>query len=327
MFKNSPLPMRALAGLVAINAAIVVTLAPALAADSVKVLVTIKPIHALVAQVMGDTGTPELLVGGTASPHTYVMKPSDAKKLSSANIVFRVSGTIDAFIDKATASLPNTTDVVALALAPGVTTLPQRAGGPFEPDHHDSHAHGLHEQADDHDHDHGAMDGHVWLDPANAQAMLDLIAAKLAVRWPERAALYRSNADAAKSRIDQLTTDITTELAPVSSRPYVVFHDAYQYFEKRFGLVVAGSITVNPEIPPSGQRLAKLREKINKLGATCVFGEPNFDAKVIATVIEGSAARGGTLDPEGASLPPGPGLYENLMRNLAAGIKGCLAPS
>ena len=292
---------------------------PAVQAQSpqdTKVLATIKPVHSLVAQVMGATGTPELLVGGSASPHTYVMKPSDAKKLALADVVFRVSAEIEPFTIKAGKNLPKSTALVTLSRAPGVSTLPQREGGAFEAEAHE-HGGGTHTGHDE-------TDGHVWLDPANAIAMIDQIAATLAARTPALAPAYQANATAAKARIDAMTADLVRELAPVAGKPYVVFHDAYQYFEKRFGLTVAGSITVNPEIPPSGKRLSVLRAKITKLGATCVFGEPNFDAKVIATVSEGTRARTGTLDPEGAGLEPGAALYETLMRNLATGVKGCL---
>jgi zinc transport system substrate-binding protein len=294
----------------------------ALAEVDAKILATIKPVHALVAQVMGATGEPQLLVGGSASPHAYVLKPSDAKKLAVADLVFRMSAEVEPFTIKAAKTLPKTTALVTLQQAPGVVTLPQREGGAFE-DHRDEpghgHAHG--------DHKSGDVDGHVWLDPANAKAMLDQIAATLAARTPTLAATYRANALAAKAGIDTLAADLERELAPLAGKPYVVFHDAYQYFERRFGLTVVGSITVNPEIPPSGKRLSTLRAKITKLGATCVFGEPNFDGKVIATITEGTAARTGTLDPEGAALQPGPALYDTLMRNLAANVKACLAPA
>ena len=294
-----------------------------------RVLVTIKPIHALVAQVMGLTGTPDLLVSGTASPHTFVMKPSDAKKLTTADIVFRVSEAIEPFTTKAAANLPKATTLVTLQQAPGVVLLPQRVGGPFDSHDHAHEAAGHHHDHTDNDHDHdiNASDGHIWLDPANAKAMLDQIAMTLSARTPALADTYRLNADASKIRIDRLTADLTRDLAPVAGRPYVVFHDAYQYFEKRFDLRVVGSITVNPDVPPSGKRLSSLRARIKALDAKCVFGEPNFDAKVIAAVIEGSAARSGTLDPEGASIPAGPDLYDTLMRNLATGVIACLQPS
>ncbi len=287
-----------------------------------KVVATIKPVHALVAEVMGDTGAPELLVDGASSPHSYIMKPSDAAKLASAGIIFRVSPTIEPFTVKAARTLAKSTEMVTLQSAPGVATLPQRLGGPFD--------------AHDHDHEHGhdteshtaagAIDGHVWLNPDNAKAMLDEIARRLAARAPAFAATYATNAAAAKARIDALTADLSNQIAPVVGKPYVVFHDAYQYFEKRFGLNVVGSITIDPEIPPSGKRLSGLRQRIASLGALCVFGEPNFDAKVIAVVTEGTKARSGILDPEGAALTAGPDLYDKLMRSLASGLVKCLSP-
>jgi zinc transport system substrate-binding protein len=286
---------------------------------NVTVVATIKPVHALVAQVMGTTGTPELLVAGTASPHTFAIKPSDAKKLASAQIVFRVSETVEPFTAKMVGQLPKTTTLITLATAPGMTTLPRRAGGPFEAHAHKGHDHDDHAPK-------GAVDGHVWLDPANGAAMLDAIAAALAAKAPEHSATYRANAAAAKARLDVVAKEIATELVPVSRKPFVIFHDATQYFEKRFGLTAAGSITTDPDVPASGKRLSALRAKLASSGAQCVFSEPNFEAKVVASIIEGSAARTAVLDPEGATLQPGPDLYENLLRGMAKSIRSCLAP-
>jgi len=301
--------------LIAVATCLAIQAGPATA--ELKVVATIKPIHSLVAQVMGATGTPDLLVAGNASPHSFIMKPSDGAKLSKADIVFRVSETVEPFTTKIGKLLPKSTRFVTLQSVPGLATLPRRAGGPF--DAHDDHDHG-------HD-DHGAIDGHVWLDPSNAKAMLDAIAATLTDKDPQQAAAYATNATAAKARIDLLSADLARDLAQVAGQPYVVFHDAYQYFEKRFGLTVVGSITVNPDLPPSGKRLSALRAKISKLGATCVFGEPNFDGKVIASITEGTPAKTGTLDPEGASLTPGADLYDTLMRRMAGALRGCLQPA
>lgn len=285
------------------------------------VVATIKPVHSLVSQVMGDTGKPELLVDGSASPHSYVLKPSDAAKLASAAIVFRVSAAMEPFTVKAARLLGKSAKLVTLQDAPSVTTLPLRVGGPFEGHDHD------HEHHDDQSTgDKTNIDGHVWLEPTNAKAMLDEIARRLSERTPSLSAIYEANAAAAKARIDALAVDLERQLSPVSEKPYVVFHDAYQYFEKRYRLNVVGSITANPDIPSSGKRLSRLRERILSLKAVCVFGEPNFDSKVIRAVTEGSAARGGVLDPEGASLPAGPELYDQLMRSLAADLVKCLAP-
>jgi len=303
----------------AIAAALALVSASAARAE-IKVVATIKPVHSLVALVMGATGAPALLVGGNASPHTFVMKPSDAAKLTQADILFRVSDAVEPFTLKAGKLLPKTGTLVTLQSAPGIVSLARRVGGPF--DAHDAHE--AHEHDHDHDDAHASVDGHIWLDPANARAMIDAIATALSAKAPANAATYAANATTAKARLDRLAGNLQITLAGTTGKPYVVFHDAYQYFEKRFGLNVVGSITVNPDIPPSGKRLALLRAKIAKLGATCVFGEPNFDAKVIAAVTEGSTARTGTLDPEGAALTPGPDLYETLMLQLATALKACL---
>jgi zinc transport system substrate-binding protein len=261
-----------------------------------RVLATIKPVHSLVAKVMGATGTPTLIVDGNASPHTYSLKPSDAKALADAEIIFRVSERLEPF----TAKVRNPgSRLVSLIDAKAVTTLKARSGGPFEKHEHMAKA------SQGHDHDHAqkgaAIDGHIWLDPDNAKAMLDSIATTLSAKAPANAATYKANADAAKKDIDALAIEIAASLKGLESKPYIVFHDAYQYFERRFGLTAAGSITADPDTPPSGKRLFDIRKKITSLGATCVFGEPNFDAKVITTVTQGTAAKIGSLDPEGAT--------------------------
>ncbi len=289
-----------------------------------KVVVTIKPVHSLVSQVMGDTGTPSLIVSGAASPHSYALKPSDAKMLADADLVFRVSEAVEPFTAKALKNLKKGA-VVSLLDAPGMGLLKARNDPNFE-----EHAHAKADRHG-HDHDHGksesAIDGHVWLDPANAAVMVDHIAERLAAKDPSRAATYKANAAQAKQRIGDLALELEASLKPVAGRPYVVFHDAYQYFEARFGLTPVGAVTINPEVPPSGKRLATLRDKIAKLGASCIFSEPNFEAKVVQVVAEGSKARSAQLDPEAATLQPGPDLYAMLLRNMAQSMRTCLLPA
>jgi zinc transport system substrate-binding protein len=294
-------------------------------AEELNVVATIKPIHSLVAQVMGDVGEPRLLVGGAASPHTYSMKPSDARALNAARVVFRVSEEIEPFTRKIVASLPKSVSVVTLAEAPGLKLLDKRTGDTFESHDHGHHENGKHDHGHD-DHDHGPVrDGHVWLDPQNAAAMVREIARALSEAAPAHAATFKANADKAIAGIDSLAQEIEAELAPVKGKSFVVFHDAYQYFEQRFGLTAAGAITVSPEVQPSAKRLSEIRGKIKSLGVACVFAEPQFKSKLVATVIEGTGAKAGTLDPEGASVEPGDGAYAALLRNLAQGLTSCLA--
>ncbi len=297
-------------------------------AEDLPVVATIKPIHALVALVMGETGEAKLLVGGAASPHTYSLKPSDAKALNNARLIFRVSEDIEPFTRKIVASLPKTVTVITLAGAPGLTLLNKRTGDTFEAhDHGDGHGH-------DHDHGHGdhdedeakdpVRDGHIWLDPRNGVAMVREIARALSEAAPEKAATFEANAATAIAAIEAAASEIDADLAPAKGKPFVVFHDAYQYFEQRFGVPAAGAITVSPEVQPSAKRIGEIRGKIRDLNVACVFAEPQFKSKLVATVLEGTGAKAGTLDPEGASIEAGPGAYVSLLKNLAQGLKSCL---
>lgn len=287
-----------------------------------RVAVTSKPIHALVSSVMAGVGVPELLVDGTTSPHSYALKPSDAQNVHGAKVLFRVSEQLEPFTAKLVTVLPETVQVESLVAAPGVKPLPIREGGAFETDGH--HDHGEHSGNGHRDHGSG-YDPHVWLDPENAKAMVSHIADVLSDLAPEKAAIFRRNAEAEIGRISALSDEIAQELAPLSGRAFVVYHDAYQYFEKRFGLAAAGAVTVSPDLPPSGKRLVELRRKIASVGADCVFVEPYFAPRVAEVLAEGTEARIGTLDPEGTTLSPGPDLYHTLMRNLAEGFRACLS--
>jgi zinc transport system substrate-binding protein len=320
--------------------ALLATASPA--AAELKVTVTIKPVHALVAQVMEGVGTPSLLVQGAASPHTYALKPSDARALNHADVFFRVSEAVEPFTRKIVSALPASVRTVTLAESPGIELLDARTGETFETHDHaakrghahdDGHDHGAHDHDPHHEHDdhghhgdaHGMHDGHVWLDPENARRMIAEIARVLAEASPADAGKFKDNAARADTALVALQAEIGRDLAPVKEKPFIVFHDAFQYFEHRFGLAAVGSITVSPEAQPSAKRLTEIRRKLAALQAACVFSEPQFQAKLVAAVTEGTSARAGTLDPEGALVEPGPAAYATLLRNLASGLTSCLA--
>jgi zinc transport system substrate-binding protein len=297
---------------------------PAAAAEP-KVVVTIKPLHALVAQVMTGVGVPELLVKGSASPHTYALRPSETRALQHADLFVRMSETVEPFTARIVKSLPDSVEVVTLQEAPRLKLLSRRSHATFERNNHAKAGNGEH----GHSHEPGrsdGVDGHAWLDPDNAVAMVDRIEQALSAKDPAHAAVFKTNATALRVKLEALAAELDRDLAPIASRPYIVFHDAYQYLESRYGLNVVGSISVSPEVPASGKRLTELRRKIDELGAVCVFAEPHFDTRLIDNLIEGTAARSGTLDPEGGRLEPGPDLYFTLMRRLAGDLKGCLSP-
>lgn len=327
----------------AIAASAVSAPAPVRAAEP-NVVVTIKPVHSLVTAIMAGAGTPHLLVDGAASPHTFTLKPSNAKAIQQADIFIRVSESLEPFTRRVVEALPSKVKLMSLTEAKGVTLLAQRTGATFEAHAHGGeHDHDAHDH-DDHDHDaarqkeaghdeaghegggHGVQDGHIWLDPKNAQAIVAAVAAELAATYPQSAELFAKNAAEVTAKIDALSSDLQAQLAPVRGKPFIVFHDATQYFESRFEIPAAGSVTVTPDAQPSAKRLTEVRKKIASLSAACVFAEPGFQPKLVAAVTDGTSARPGTLDPEGATLTAGPELYFDLMRNLAKNISTCLAP-
>lgn len=296
-------------------------------AADLKVVATVKPIHSLAAAVMAGVGVPRLLIDGAGSPHTFALKPSDARALNTADVVLRVSDGLEPFMIKVLQSLPATVRVVTLADVPDLQLYAMRTGGTFEEHAHETGRHTRHSPGE-HGNKHGAAqaDGHLWLDPANASLIAKHIANVLATDAPAYAERFKANATALIARLDQLSADLARDLKPLDGRGYVVFHDAYQYFERRYGLSPLGSVTVSPDMAPSAKRLTELRRKISGLKATCVFAEPQFEPRLVDTIVEGTNARRGILDPLGAAVPPGPELYFTVMRSLSANLKACLAP-
>ena len=290
-----------------------------LAYADVKVVASIKPVHSLVSAVMDGVAKPALLVEGAASPHTYSLKPSQAKQLQEADIVFWMSHDLEAFLENSIENIAQDAVSVPLIESHNLTKLSFREGGAFDAHGHDDND----DKHDDHD-DHDETDPHVWLDPQNAKALVHEIEEQLAKIDPKNAEVYEANASIIMKKLDKLTNEIDVDLKPIRSRGYVVFHDAYQYFEKRFGISAIGSITVSPEVMPGAERVRELQEKVRELDATCVFSEPQFQPKLVATVTENTNAGTGVLDPLGASLEDGPELYFKLIRNMANSLKGCL---
>ncbi|MEM9106072.1 MAG: zinc ABC transporter substrate-binding protein [Pseudomonadota bacterium] len=194
-----------------------------------------------------------------------------------------------------------------------------------EHDDHDDHAE--HDDHDDHaGHHHGdGINYHFWLDPMNAKAMVHEIEEALVKADPENADRYEANAEALEQRLDELTTEVTATMEPVRGKSFVVFHDAYPYFENRFGVSAAGSITVSPEVAPGAARVAEIKDKVGDLGVTCVFSEPQFEPRLVSVITEGTPAKSGVLDPLGASIDNGPELYFALIRNLATSMRDCLS--
>ena len=289
---------------------LVLMILPAAARSAPAVLATIKPVHALVAGVMEGVSQPELLIGGGLSEHSYALKPSDAAKIARAKVVFWIGPDLETTLSGPLANLAGDAKVVALEKAPGLRRLRARPGGLWKRKPPAA----------------GPINPHVWLDPQNAIAMTRAIAAALSAADPADAARYAANAKAQIDRLAALDKRLARMLAPVRARPFIVFHDAYPYFDTRYGLNAIGAVTVEPDRPVGPRRVAQLRDALKSGKAVCIFREPQFTPALIDAVAAGTKARVGVLDPLGADLPPGPGLYPALMERMAGALVQCLAP-
>jgi len=307
----------------------------------VKVVTSIKPLHSLASYLMDGVGKPDLIVDGYASPHGFSMKPSHAKMLQNADLIFWVGEGMENFLEKPLNSIAKKAEKIELMETKGLQVLKFRERNIFdEHDHddHDDHAkkeddhddhdhddHGKKEEHDDHDdhegHNHGEYDAHIWLDPINAKVILFEMSKHLIELDAKNESVYRDNLSKAYNEIDKLTKDVTAELD--QSVASIVFHDAYQYFEKRFNINILGAFTVNTDVMPGAEQLAEIREIIEHDKVSCVFSEPQFNPDIIKAVAKDMNIKTGVIDPLGATLNPGKDLYFDLIRNMSASFKGC----
>ena len=295
----------------------------------VSVVTSIKPVHSLVSGVMQGVGSPTVIIEGAGSPHTYSLKPSQATQLQDADLVFWMGDELEPFLVDAAQNIARNAELVHLFDYHGLKKIKFREGGMFDEhddhDDHDDHGHDKHAKDDHDDHGHGEFDPHLWLDPINAKAVVHEIEEALVKADPKNAKKYEANAVRMAEKLDQLVTELRVQLQPVQGKGFIVFHDAYQYFEQRFGVAAIGSITVSPEVMPGAERVKDLRKKIRGLRATCVFSEPQFEPKLVRTLVDGTGAQTGVLDPLGSSLTKGPDLYFELVREMARSLKECLS--
>lgn len=299
-------------------------LAPAVAVAEVpSVAVDIPPVHSLVARVMGELGSPDLVIQSGASPHGYSMRPSEARALSDADVVFFVSDEPTPWLAKARASLAADADAVELMKVPGTLHLTYRSGPTFEAHHHADEASSAHgEEHDEHGHD--GENPHGWLDPVNAHTWLGAIAESLAAQDPEHAATYRSNAQAGQQELEALTESLSARLAQVQGTRYIVFHDAYQYFEHRFDVPASGAISLGDASTPSPARVKEIQARVKQDDIQCVFREPQYNPALIESVFEGTGVKTSIVfEPLGVGLPLGETLYPQLIERLGQGILRC----
>ena len=298
-------------------------------ADVPNVAADIAPIHSLVSKVMDGVGEPKLVIQSGATPHGYRLRPSEAKALQDANLIFWMGEELTPWLDGAIDTLASNATVTSLLDQEGVLLHDFREGALFEA--HDHSAHDEHDDHDDHDdhkdhddHGHGAHDPHAWLSPENAKLWLNIIASKLSVADPENAASYFTNAAAGQAEIEDMVAEVSATLKPVQGGKFVVFHDAYQYFENDFDFYASGAISLGDASDPSPARIAEIQRRIQEEGIQCVLAEPQYKKGLVATVMEGSNATASVIDPLGADIKPGPKLYTQLIKNMAKTLRDCL---
>ena len=311
----------------------------------VKVVASIKPIHSLVSYVMDGVGKPDVIVDGYNSPHGFSLKPSHAKMIENADLIIWVGEDLEAFLEKPLNTIAKKAVNIEIMDLSGIKKLKFREKNIFEghDDHghghkkekHDDHGHGhkedkhdnhghKKEKHDDHGHEehaHGEHDPHVWLDPMNAKVIIKEIENQLVKLDPDNSSKYKANSKKAQSELDNLTKNIKRDLK--GNLRFVVFHDAYQYFENRFGIKVLGALTVNPDVLPGAEQLSEIREVIEHEKVNCLFSEPQFNPAIIKSIAKDTKIKTGVLDPLGATLDKGKSMYSELLQSMYASFKGC----
>ena len=318
-----------------------------IAKAEIKVVTSIKPIHSLASYVMDGVGKPDIIVDGYNSPHNFSLKPSHAKMIEKANLIIWVGEDLETFLKKPLKSISKEAVNVEIMDLKGIKKLKFREKNIFEShddhgrghkehkehghDEHKEHGHGEHKEHghkekkhDDHGHEghaHGEHDPHVWLDPMNAKVIVKEIENQLVKLDPGNASKYKANSKKAQSELDNLTRNIKKDLK--KDLRFVVFHDAYQYFENRFGIKVLGALTVNPDVLPGAEQLSEIREVIEHEKVNCLFSEPQFNPAIIKSIAKDTKVKTGVLDPLGATINKGKGMYTQLLSNMYSSFKGC----
>ncbi|MFA0412484.1 zinc ABC transporter substrate-binding protein ZnuA [Vibrio renipiscarius] len=269
------------------------------------VLTSIKPIQMMVQELMADVGEPSVLLSSNTSPHDYALRPSDVKKVASADFVIWFGHDLEPFLANVVTKQAN---VLELSKIEGLP-LREFNGG---------HA--------DHDgHNHGSHDPHFWLGYAPTLKVAQAITAELKQLDGDHAAQYDANYQQFAAQLATQRDQLTQRLAPVKQVGYFVFHDAYGYFEEDYGLNQLGHFTVSPERKPGAKTLIHIRKSLAQKQAKCVFTEPQFTPAVVESVVRGSQASVGVLDPIGTNIEVKKGSYFTFIDQLAGNFATCLA--
>lgn len=301
--------------------AIMVALAKPAVAEPPRIVTDIAPVHSLAAMVMEGVAGPEVLLPPGASPHDFALRPSDALNLSRADAVIWIGKNMTPWLARSIDALATEAISLELINVANTFTLPYRSGAVFGGK--DAHGHDKHDH-DEHVHN-GEIELHAWQDPENAKVWLDAIADLLSDLDAENAKVYRANAHAAKQKIDAVSARLLDELRPLRGRGFIVSHDAYHYFENRFGVSAIASLLAGDAGPASAARLQAVSQLMHESGPICIFVEPQIPDALANTLAAEHGSKIGVLDPIGDQLERGPNLYQNMLIAIADGLRDCLS--
>ncbi len=294
------------------------------------VAVDIAPLHSLVSQVMEGVKKPGLIIPAEASPHEYTLRPTQARALSEADIVFWIGEELTPWLEKALSNVSDSSQKVKMLELETTTKYAFREGATFEGHNHEDHSDEHEEEHHDEHHDghadnnHEGADPHAWLDPENAKAWVSEIKSVLSKHDPENSGAYERNANKAIASLDELIKATQSKVNSLGKLKFIVFHDAYQYFEQRFGISAAGSITLGDAQAPSPARIIEIRDTVKKLGVNCAFTEPQYNEGIVHNVFEGTSISGiGVMDPIGANIQSGSQHYSKLIQAMVNSLGEC----
>ena len=283
----------------------------------IKVVTTIQPLHSIISNVMGSKGNLKLILEGSSSPHSFTFKPSHAKMIQNADVIFWVGKDLENFLEKPLESIPQDAKVISFMELSKIKKLKFREKNIYgDHDDHDKHGH-----KDSHGHAHGEFDAHIWLDPVNAKIIVQEVTHVLEEIDSANAKVYAENAKKTLKKLDLMIKNIDKSINKNAS--FVTFHDAYQYFEKRFGVEALGALTVNTDVQPGAKQISEIRELVEHRKIKCIFSEPQFNPKLINMIANSTGAKTGILDPLGSSYKPGKSLYFNLIEDLYKNLNKC----
>jgi len=288
--------------------------------DKLRVVTSIRPVAALVGAVMGDVGQPALLINDPAAAHHFTVKPSQARLLQDADLVFWIGPPMETALGTALAGLAPDVPAVPLIDSDGLTRYPLDVT-----DHDNGPKHSGKTAQPHHAHHDHAVNPHIWLDPRNVVVLLHHVAGRLAAADPAHKATYQANARNAAAQIEATIATMRAEMARYRDSRFIVLHDAHTYFERFFDVRARAAITIDPDMAPGVARVTALRQMVATAKITCIFGEAGISDKWPQLVADGSNLSLVQLDPLGITIDDGPGFFPRLFRRYQMAYRDCLS--